>query len=107
MARVWIETDDGRARIEVRQDVDTGEAVGFCEEHGEEITDRGPFEDTCEAVALHLDTQHGPRVSPVALAIAELGAMEERDRTAGGPPWEIPDHPDHDQLGSWHHGQIV
>lgn len=58
MARVFIESDDGRTRIEVRRDVDTGEAVGRCEEHGEEITDRGHFEDTCEAIANHLDGDH-------------------------------------------------
>lgn len=58
MARVIIESDDGRTRIEVRRDVETGEAVGFCEEHGIELTDRGHFEDTCEAIANHLDNQH-------------------------------------------------
>lgn len=58
MARVFIESDDGRARIEVRVDVETGEAVGFCEGHGEWITDRGDFEDTCEAIANHLDNHH-------------------------------------------------
>lgn len=58
MARVIIESSDSRTRIEVRQDVDTGEAVGFCEEHGEEITDRGHFEDTCEAIANHIDSKH-------------------------------------------------
>ena len=58
MARVIIESDDGRIRIEVRQDVETGEAVGYCETHQEWITDRGHFEDTCEAIANHLDRQH-------------------------------------------------
>lgn len=38
--------------------------------------------------------------------IAEVAAMEERDRAAGGPPWEVPDHPDNFQPGGWHHGQI-
>ncbi len=38
--------------------------------------------------------------------IAEAAAMEERDRLAGGPPWEVPDHPDHDLPGGWHRGQI-
>jgi len=38
--------------------------------------------------------------------IAEAAAMEERDRLAGGPPWEVPDHPDHNLPGGWHHGQI-
>lgn len=39
--------------------------------------------------------------------IAEAAAMEERDRAAGGPPWEVADHPDNKQLGGWHHGQIT
>jgi hypothetical protein len=34
--------------------------------------------------------------------ITESAAMEERDRLAGGPPWEVPDHPDHDLPGGWH-----
>lgn len=34
--------------------------------------------------------------------IAEAAAMEERDRLAGGPPWEVHDHPDHDLPGGWH-----
>lgn len=38
--------------------------------------------------------------------IAEAAAMEERDRAAGGPPWEVADHPDNAQPGGWHHGQI-
>lgn len=59
MARVFIESNDGRTRIRVRQDVDTGEAVAWCEEHREEISDRGHFEDTCQAVANHIDTKHG------------------------------------------------
>lgn len=39
--------------------------------------------------------------------IAEAAAMAERDRAAGGPPWEVPDHPDSFQPGGWHHGQIT
>jgi hypothetical protein len=38
--------------------------------------------------------------------LAEVAAMEERDRLAGGPPWEVPDHPDHGLPGGWHRGQI-
>lgn len=117
MARVFIESDNGAVRIEVRQDVETGEAVAYCEIHGEEITDRGRFEDTCEAVANHIAWQHGPQyITETGAAtarplvsdetIAEAAAMAERDRAAGGPPWEISDHPDNDQPGGWHHGQI-
>lgn len=39
--------------------------------------------------------------------IAEAAAMEERDRLAGGPPWEVEDHPDNRLPGGWHHGQIT
>ena len=42
-----------------------------------------------------------------ASTIAEIEAIAERDRLAGGPPWEVPDHPDHDQPGGWHHGQLT
>jgi hypothetical protein len=38
--------------------------------------------------------------------IAEVAAMEERDRAAGGPPWEAPGHPENFQPGSWHRGQL-
>lgn len=62
MARVFIESDNGAVRIEVRQDAETGEAVAWCEIHGEEITDRGHFEDTCAVVANHIETKHGGTV---------------------------------------------
>lgn len=42
-----------------------------------------------------------------AAAIAEAEAMEERDRLAGGPPWEVADHPDNNLPGGWHHGQLT
>lgn len=58
MARVLVTSDDGRTSIEVRQDDETGGAVGWCEEHQKWITDRGHFEDTCEAIANHLDNEH-------------------------------------------------
>lgn len=38
--------------------------------------------------------------------LAEIAAMEERDRLAGGPPWEVPEHPENFRPGGWHHGQI-
>jgi hypothetical protein len=59
MARVIVESDDGRTRIEVRQDVETGETFGFCEAHQIKLTDRGQFEDTCESIANHIDREHG------------------------------------------------
>lgn len=40
-------------------------------------------------------------------SFAEVEAMAERDRLAGGPPWEVPDHPDNSLPGGWHHGQIT
>lgn len=39
--------------------------------------------------------------------IAEAAAMEARDREAGGPPWEVPAHPENAQPGGWHRGQIT
>jgi hypothetical protein len=39
--------------------------------------------------------------------IAEAAAMEQRDRAAGGSPWEVPDHPDNFLPGGWHHGQLT
>jgi hypothetical protein len=45
-----------------------------------------------------------PLISPETIAEAE--AMEERDRRAGGFPWEVPDHPDHQLPGGWHRGKI-
>lgn len=39
--------------------------------------------------------------------IAEVAAMEARDREAGGPPWEVADHPENPQPDGWHHGQIT
>lgn len=51
-----------------------------------------------------VDESERPLVS--AATIAEVAAMEVRDREAGGPPWEVPDHPDNAQPGGWHRGQI-
>jgi hypothetical protein len=49
----------------------------------------------------------GPPAPLVSAAtIAGAAAMEERDRVAGGPPWEVPSHPENFQPGGWHHGQI-
>jgi len=50
------------------------------------------------------DRQTRPLVSDET--IAEASAMAERDRAAGGSPWEVPDHPDNSLPGGWHHGQI-
>lgn len=49
-----------------------------------------------------------PEVRPLVsdATIAEAEAMAERDRAAGGPPWEVADHPDHQLPGGWHHGQL-
>lgn len=58
---------------------------------------------TCRAeIAVPADRK--PLVSPET--IAEVAAMEERDPKAGGFPWDVPDHPDHDLPGGWHRGQI-
>lgn len=50
------------------------------------------------------DEKPRPLVSDATIAEAE--AMEERDRAAGGPPWEVPAHPENAQPGGWHRGQI-
>jgi hypothetical protein len=50
------------------------------------------------------ETERRPLVSDET--IAEAAAMEERDRAAGGPPWEVPEHPENAQPGGWHRGQI-
>lgn len=78
MPRVFIESDDGRARIEVRRDIDTDQAVGFCTEHHEQITERGHFEDTCEAVANHLANRHSVRSESV-----DTGILPNVHRCAG------------------------
>jgi len=49
-------------------------------------------------------SQDQPLISDSTLV--EIAAMEERDRLAGGPPWEVPDHPDNSLPGGWHHGQL-
>lgn len=57
------------------------------------------------------DFPYGPKPTPKPLisdeTIAEAAAMAERDRLAGGPPWEVEDHPDNRLPGGWHHGQIT
>jgi hypothetical protein len=61
MARVIIESDDGSDRISVSiRDRENGEDEygGWCAQHHLWITDRGVFEDTCEAIANHLDNRH-------------------------------------------------
>lgn len=66
--------------------------------------------------ALHCDGRYEPYDWPnedfpkplvSESTIAEAAAMEERDRAAGGFPWEVPDHPDHQLPGGWHRGQIT
>ena len=58
MARVQVVSDDGRIVVPIVVDVDLhGDewAEGICPACGETISDRGHFEDTVEAVKVHLD----------------------------------------------------
>jgi hypothetical protein len=59
MARMFMESDDGRTRVEVLWDEDgDGSAYGYCRPCDVALSDRGNFEDTCEAVANHIDNYH-------------------------------------------------
>lgn len=60
--------------------------------------------DRLRAEVAELRAARKPLVSDET--IAEAGAMEARDRAAGGPPWEVPEHPENFQPGGWHHGQL-
>lgn len=56
MARVQVLSDDGSTVVEVDTD-DEGWTAGLCTGCGEQITDRGHFEDTVQACEVHVD-QH-------------------------------------------------
>ena len=56
MARVLVVSDDDATVVDVETDED-GATVGRCP-CGEAISDRGHFEDTVQAVELHVDQQH-------------------------------------------------
>lgn len=58
MARVLVVSDDGATVVPivmVGADGDNAEGVCPC---GEVISDRGHFEDTVQAVQVHVDQQH-------------------------------------------------
>ncbi len=60
-------------------------------------------------IRVHSDSHRcHPYIRPMVsdATIEEAAAIEERDRAAGGPPWEVADHPDHNLPGGWHRGQI-
>jgi hypothetical protein len=63
---------------------------------------------TMPARGPRLDLAGGADVPPLVsdATIAEVTDMEARDRAAGGSPWEVADHPDHDLPGGWHRGQM-
>ena len=65
-------------------------------------------DDATEYAADHADRGPCPigPVLDVRQAVAELDAMSARDRAAGGAPWDVPTHPDHNLPGGWHRGQI-
>jgi hypothetical protein len=58
MARVLVASDDGATMVPIAQtgvDGDWTEGVCPC---GEAISDRGHFEDTVQAVQVHVDQRH-------------------------------------------------
>jgi hypothetical protein len=77
----------------------TDDAVEYAADHA----DRGPCPSS-GFVPAAAPTVHRPL--DVSQAVAELDAMSARDRAAGGAPWEVPTHPDHDLPGGWHRGNI-
>lgn len=104
-----------RAQVELTADQVEGGTIATC------LTDGCPWtetydtlDDASEYAADHADRgtcpSEGwtpPPAGTVDAAVAELKELEARDRAAGGPPWEVPDHPDHDLPGGWHRGQII
>jgi len=56
MARIVIHSDTRTLAIPVIIDEDEG-AYGDCPSCGERITDRGHFEDTLEAIQIHVDRE--------------------------------------------------
>nr|WP_221374467.1 hypothetical protein [Actinoplanes polyasparticus] len=56
MAQVLVASDDGATVVEIVQDDEVG-AFGVCP-CGDRISDRGHFEDTVQAVEVHVDTRH-------------------------------------------------
>lgn len=60
MARVLVVSDDG-ATVVVLRDADRPDGEPWTEGHcpcGEVISDRGRFEDTVQAVQVHVDLRH-------------------------------------------------
>lgn len=57
MAQVRVVSDDGRTTVEIGQD-GGGRTVGACDDCGEQVTDRGYFEDTVRAAENHVDQRH-------------------------------------------------
>lgn len=105
MARIIL--DGPRARVELTHDQEEGGIIATCLGVACSWTER--YDDLNDATE-YAGTEHADRgrehVDPPADAIAELKELEARDRAAGGPPWEVPDHPDHNLPGGWHRGQI-
>lgn len=118
MARLILE--GARARVELEPDQVDGGMVAKCLTAGcpwTEVYDT--TDDATEYAADHADRGQCPargfvpaaeptvhRPLDVSQAVAELDAMSARDRAAGGPPWNVPTHPDHDLPGGWHRGNI-
>ena len=83
---------------EVDDFLDAGATVTVCPVCAE--GKRCPFHDASAT------SQPEPTLVISQSTIDDVAALEERDRLAGGPPWEVADHPDHQLPGGWHQGQI-
>ncbi len=59
MSRLLVVSDDNTHIAEVVTDPETGHTEARCP-CGEVITDRGHFEDTCNAAGVHVDAEPGP-----------------------------------------------
>lgn len=110
--RAWPDRDliniSGRGRDLTRADVDAVRAAlgetGYVEVDSWIATEGLSWlSDGVKSVSFRI--RRRPLISDET--IAEVAAMEERDRAAGGPPWEVPGHPDNAQPGGWHHGQLT
>ena len=94
------------ARLELTSDPEDGGTIATCLSTGCDWTETyDTLDDAAEYAADHADRAMHP--AGISGALAELDDMAARDRAAGGPPWDVPTHPDHDLPGGWHRGQII
>jgi hypothetical protein len=106
MARLML---IGQVAVELTSDPVDGGMIARCLSAGCDWTEvYDTTDDATEYAQDHADRPPCQRpVGNLGQALKELAELEDRDRAAGGPPWEVPDHPDHDLPGGWHRGQIT